>query len=178
MACDAWPHEPAPTDIQRREILPITTLSRPRRGLLLAAVSALFFAPALQAAPGDQPVAAVPAAKLGNDKSRMRTASMPAQGLFVGDQLSEATKSRLTDLVIEALGLRVEMALLVPVGPWTIDGATHNDRDLNTARLNALRRFLNERGIAANRIFVESQIDPKIKEPRLDVQLVGQQAND
>jgi OOP family OmpA-OmpF porin len=187
MACVRGLRGPALPDIQRSEILPITTSSRPRRGLLLSAVSALpfalfalfaFFAPALWAAPGDQPVAAVPAAKLGNDKSRMRTASMPAQGLFVGDQLSEATKSRLTDLVIEALGLRVEMALLVPVGPWTIDGATHNDRDLNTARLNALRRFLSDRGVAANRIYVESQIDPKIKEPRLDVQLVGQQAND
>jgi OOP family OmpA-OmpF porin len=158
--------------------MPVITLSKPRHRLLALACSALLFAPALQAAPGDLPVAAVPAAKLGNDKSRMRTASLPARGLFVGDQLSEATKSRLTDLIIEALGLRVEIALLVPVGPWTIDGATHNDRDLNEARLNALRRFLTERGIDAKRIFVESQIDPKLKEPRLDVQLVGQPAND
>jgi OOP family OmpA-OmpF porin len=132
----------------------------------------------LHAAPGDQPVAAVPAAKLGGDKSRQRTASLPAKGLFVGDQLSESTKAKLTELIIDAIGLRVEIALLVPVGPWVIDGATHTDRDLTTARLNALRSFLTSRGVDPKRIFVESQTDAKVKEPRLDVQLLGQPAND
>ncbi len=132
----------------------------------------------LAAAPGDQPVVAVPAAKLGNDKARMRTASIPAKGLFVGDQLSDSTKARLTELVIEALGLQVQVALLVPVGPWTIDGARHTDQDLNQARLNALRKFLADRGVDPKRIFVESQIDPRIQEARLDVQLLGQTASD
>lgn len=162
---------------------PSTTLSpmRPRRcatvGLLALALTALL-TPAAQAAPGDQPVPAVPAAKLGNDKARVRNASLPGSGLFVGDQLSQSAKARLTDLLIDTLGLRVEVALIVPVGPWVIDGATHTDRDLTTARLNAVRRFLTERGIDPKHIFVESQIDAKVKEPRLDVQLLGSPAND
>jgi OOP family OmpA-OmpF porin len=145
-------------------------------GAALLAASA--FPPAVRAAPGDQPVAAVPAARLANDPSRLRTASIPARGLFVGDQLSEATKARLTELVIEALSLRVQVALVVPVGPWTIDGAQHTDHDLNKSRLGALRKFLADRGVDPQRIFVESQIDAKVREPRLDVQLMGQPAND
>ena len=150
---------------------------RPALALVLTWSAGLLIVPAW-AAPGDQPVPAVPAAKLGGDKSRARTASIPAKGLFVGDQLSDSAKARLTELVIEALGLRVEVALVVPVGPWTIDGAQHTDHDLNKARLDAVRKFLNDRGIDAKRIFVESQIDAKAKEPRLDVQLLGQPAND
>lgn len=133
---------------------------------------------ALQAAPGDQPVPPVAPAKLGTDKARTRTTSLPAKGLFVGDQLSDSAKQKLTELIIDALGLRVEVALVVPVGPWVVDGATHTDRDLTAARLNAVRRFLTERGIQPHRIFVESQTDAKVKEPRLDVQLAGQQATD
>ncbi len=160
-----------------------TTLSqmRPQRCVtarLLALALTALLAPGAQAAPGDQPVSAVPAAQLGNDKARVRTASLPGSGLFVGDQLSESAKAKLIDLLIDALGLRVEVALIVPVGPWVIDGATHTDRDLTTARLNAVRRFLTERGIDPKRIFVESQIDSKVKEPRLDVQILGSPASD
>ena len=90
-----------------------------------------------------------------------------------GDQLSDAAKARLTDLIIDALGLDVEVALLVPTGPWNIDGAGHTDRDLNEARLKALRKFLTDRGIEPKRIFVESRVDAKLTEPRLDVQLIG-----
>ena len=144
-----------------------TTLSqmRPQRCVtarLLALALMALLAPGAQAAPGDQPVSAVPAAQLG----------------FVGDQLSESAKAKLIDLLIDALGLRVEVALIVPVGPWVIDGATHTDRDLTTARLNAVRRFLTERGIDPKRIFVESRIDPKLSEPRLDVQILGSPAGD
>ena len=145
---------------------------------LLALAMALCAVPAAQAAPGDQPVAPLPKAKLGDDKARTRTASLPAKGLFVGDQLTDATKAKLTELILEALGLRVEIALLVPVGPWTIDGAQHTDHDLNKARLDALRKFLADRGVDPKRIFVESQVNSKITEPRLDVQLLGQPAND
>lgn len=147
---------------------------------LLTAVlcaSALLPAAAI-AAPGDQPVKPVPAAKLGEDKAKSRTASIPAKGLFKGDQLTDAAKSKLTDLIIEALGLRVEVALVIPTGPWQIDGSGAGERDLTPARLNAVRKFLTERGIESHRIFVESRVDAKIKEPRLDVQLLGQTAND
>lgn len=161
--------------------LPNGRLLRPPSRLLgstfLSATLLLAAAP-LVAAPGDTPVPPLPAAQLGDNKAKTRTASIPAKGLFVGDQLSESTKARLTELVLEALGLDVQVALLVPTGPWKIDGAGSTDRDLNEARLNALRKFLADRGVSPKRIFVESRTDAKLTEPRLDVQLVGQPAND
>ena len=132
----------------------------------------------LWAAPGDKPVTPLPAGKAAEDKSRMRNASIPAKGLFVGDQLSESTKRKLTDLILDSIGMRIELALLVPTGPWKIDGAGKTDRDLNAARLQSLRRFLTDRGVDPKKIFVESRIDPKIKTPRLDVQLLVSPAND
>jgi OOP family OmpA-OmpF porin len=132
----------------------------------------------LCAAPGDQPVAPLPAAAKPDSKINTRTASLPARGLFVGDKLSDSAKSRLVDLIINAIGLDVEVALLVPVGPWEIDGGGHTDHDLTAARLQSLRKFLTERGIEPRKIFVESRVDPKVTEPRLDVQLVGTPAND
>ena len=129
-------------------------------------------------APGEQPVVAVPS-RMVDQKDKSRTVSMPAKGLFKGDQLTDAAKVQLTDLIINALGLQVEVALLIPVGPWNIDGTGHaGERDLTPARLQALRKYLSDRGVEQNRIFVESRIDPKLKEPRLDVQLVGQPSND
>lgn len=144
---------------------------------LLATALLLATLPAT-AAPGDQPVKPLPAAKAGDDKAKGRTASLPAKGLFKGDQLTDEAKSKLTDLIIEALGLRVEVALVIPTGPWQIDGSGAGERDLTPARLNAVRKFLADRGVESHRIFVESRIDAKIKEPRLDVQLLGQTAND
>ncbi len=130
------------------------------------------------AAPGDQPVAPLPQAQKTDDKSKTRLTSLPAKGLFKGEQLTDAAKSKLVDLIIEARGLNIEVALLIPTGPWQIDGSGANERDLTPARVQALRKFLAERGIEEKRIFVESRIDAKLKEPRLDVQLVGQPAND
>ncbi len=124
------------------------------------------------AAPGDKPVAPLPAGKPGEDKLRTRTTSLPAQGLFVRDQLSESTKAKLTELILGSIGMRIEMALLLPTGNWKIDGAGKGDRDLTAARLQSLRRFLTDRGVDPKKIFVESRVDPKIKTPRLDVQLV------
>lgn len=135
-------------------------------------------APPLWAAPGDKPVPPLPAGKVADDKSRVRKASIPAKGLFVGDKLSESTKARLTELILDSIGMRIEMALLVPTGDWKIDGAGKRDNDLNAARLQALRRFLTDRGVDPRKIFVESRIDPKVKTPRLDVQLLVSQAND
>ena len=120
----------------------------------------------------------LPPAKATDDKTRTRTTSLPARGLFVGDQLSDATKNRLNELILEAIGLQVQVALLVPTGPWQIDGGGHTDRDLTTARLQALRKYLSDRGVDPKRVFVESRVDAKLSEPRLDVQLVGQPATD
>ena len=130
------------------------------------------------AATGDKPVTPLPAGKAAEDKSRQRNASIPAKGLFVGDQLSESTKAKLTQLILDSIGMRIEMALLVPTGPWKIDGAGKSDRDLNAARLQSLRRFLTDRGVDPKKIFVESRTDPKIKTPRLDVQLVVSPTDD
>ena len=146
--------------------------------LTAAWLAAVLSGPAVAQAPaaGERAVKPLPPAQrtAGDDKERVRTASLPARGLFVGDQLSDATKARLTELIIEASGLQVQVALLVPTGPWQIDGGGHGDRDLTEARLKALRSYLTERGVARNRIFVESRIDARLKEPQLDVQLVGQ----
>ncbi len=144
---------------------------------VLAAAFLLATGPA-SAAPGDQPVAPLPQAQKADDKVKTRLTSLPARGLFKGEQLTDAAKSRLVDLIIEARGLNVEVALLIPTGPWQIDGSGANERDLTPARVAALRKFLAERGVEEKRIFVESRIDAKITEPRLDVQLVGQPAND
>jgi OmpA-OmpF porin, OOP family len=168
---------PEPMDRDKKE-----TIMKPRQltltAALLAAAVLLAAAGPAAAAPGDKPVAPVPAAKLSEDKAKGRTASIPAKGLFQGDQLTDAAKAKLTDLIIEALGLRVEVALVIPTGPWQIDGSGAGERDLTPARLNAVRKFLTERGIESQRIFVESRVDAKLKEPRLDVQLLGQPAND
>jgi len=143
---------------------------------LLAAVLCLAAGP-LAAAPGDKPVTPLPKPPV-DDKENTRTVSLPARGLFKGDQLTDSARSQLTELILNALGLQVEVALLVPVGPWQIDGSGQGERDLTPARLQALRKYLTDRGVDPQRIFVESRIDPKLTEPRLDVQLVGRPAND
>lgn len=132
----------------------------------------------LWAASGDKPVAPLPAGKLADDQSRTRKTSLPATGLFVGDKLSESTKSKLTELILGSIGMRIELALLVPTGNWTIDGAGKGDSHLTAARLQSLRRFLTDRGVDSKKIFVESRVDPKIKTPRLDVELVVAPSND
>ena len=152
------------------------TLQIAARVFLIAAVCAT--AQPLWAAPGDKPVAPLPASKNADDKSRVRKTSIPAKGLFVGDKLSESTKAKLTELMMDSIGMRIEMALLVPTGNWKIDGAGKGDNDLNTARLNALRRILTDRGVDPKKIYVESRIDPKVKTPRLDVQLVVAPSNE
>jgi OOP family OmpA-OmpF porin len=138
----------------------------------LLATGMLMASHPLWAAPGDKPVAPLPAGKAGDDKSRTKSTSIPAKGLFVGDQLSDSTKAKLTELILDTIGMRIEVALLVPTGPWKIDGAGKGDKDLNAARLQALRRFLTDRGVDPKKIFIESRTDAKVKTPRLDVQLV------
>ena len=145
-------------------------LLAPSCAVLLAAVY-VTAAPSW-AAPGDRPVAPLAAGKAADDPSRTRNASLPAKGLFVRDQLSESTKAKLTELILGSIGMRIELALLVPTGNWKIDGAGKSDRDMTAARLQSLRRFLTDRGVDPKKIVVESRVDPKIKTPRLDVQLV------
>jgi len=129
--------------------------------------------PAPASAQAAKPAPAMPVAAPIDNKPVPRTASLPAKGLFKGAELSDSAKAQLTDLIINALGLDVEVALIIPTGPWQIDGSGANERDLTDARLQAVRRFLTERGVEPKRVFVESRIDAKIKEPRLDVQLIG-----
>ncbi len=145
------------------------------RGLLVLALSA---AAALAPAAWAQSTAAAAPARADDNGPATRSASIPARGLFNGDQLSDSTKSRLTELMMQAIGSRIELALLVPTGPWQIDGAGQGDTTLNAARLQSLRRFLTDRGVDPSRVVVESRIDEKIKTPRLDVELVTTPAND
>ena len=168
--------------MNRSLLAPIRAVLLPAAVGAVGAVAAVVISAAtalpVWAAAGDKPVAAVPAGKVADDKSRTRNASIPAKGLFVKDQLSEATKSKLTDLMLDSIGMRIELALLVPTGNWKIDGAGKGDNDLTAARLQSLRRFLTDRGVDPKKIFVESRVDPKIKTPRLDVQLVVSPAVD
>ena len=133
----------------------------------------------LAAAPGDQPVQPLPpSTRLADDKQRVRSTTLPARGLFVGDKLSDRARERLGELIVDASDLNVEVALLVPTGPWQIDGSGAGERDLTPARLQSLRRFLTERGVDPKRVFVESRVDEKIAEPQLTLQMVGRPAAD
>jgi len=148
------------------------------RGLLALAVTAAVAVPGAPVAWAQTAKPAAQTAPGSDNKPTTRRTSIPARGLFNGDQLSESTKSQLTDLMMQAIGSRIELALLVPTGPWKIDGAGQGDTQLNTARLQALRRFLTDRGVDPNKVIVESRIDAKIKTPRLDVELVTTPAVD
>lgn len=142
-------------------------------GTAMAATPAAW---AQTAAPAARP--ALQSAANPDNKVTTRSTSIPARGLFNGDQLSESTKRQLTELMLDAIGSRIELALLVPTGPWKIDGAGQDDTQLNTARLQALRRFLTDRGVDPNKVIVESRIDEKITSPRLDVELITTPAAD
>lgn len=153
-------------------------MNRPLLLTVIATVAVLGGGP-LAAAPGDQPVQPLPpSTRLADDKQRARSTTLPARGLFVGDKLSDRARERLGELIVDASDLNVEVALLVPTGPWQIDGSGVGERDLTPARLQSLRRFLTERGVDPKRVFVESRIDEKIAEPQLTLQMVGRPAAD
>lgn len=144
-----------------------------------AALVALLLGGPVAAAPGDQPVQPLPpSARGGDDPARVRSATLPARGLFVGDQLSAAARARLAELLVAAGDLHIEVALLVPSGPWQIDGSGAGERELTPARLESVRRFLAQRGVDPKRIFVESRIDARLSEPQLTVQMVGRPATE
>ena len=144
----------------------------------LVAISITLAAASLQAAPGDQPVKPLPPAAESKTEIKTQTRSLPARGLFQGDRLTESARRQLADLIVDAIGREVEVALLVPTGPWKIDetGAEADERTLTPARLDAVKRFLTERGIDPKKIYVESRTDEKVREPRLDVQIVSRPA--
>jgi OOP family OmpA-OmpF porin len=149
-----------------------------------ARLAALTLAAALVAAAA-APVAAQPAARpatppaaAGANAPQTKTMSIPARGLFEGDKLSALARAKLAELVVNAIGLQVDVALLVPTGPWRIDGSGADERDLTPARLAAVKAFLHQRGVDPKHIYVESRVDEKIAEPRLDVQIIGRPAND
>jgi OmpA-OmpF porin, OOP family len=168
--------------------LPASLAHRVRPAPLLALLLALPLAGApvrawAQAAPSPSPsspsTAPLPvAAPAQPPQIEARTASLPARGLFVGNELSATAKERLTDLIVEALGLQVEVALVVPTGPWQLDGSGADERHLTPARLAAVKRFLQERGVDGRQIYVESRINEQIAEPRLDVQISGRPTSD
>jgi OOP family OmpA-OmpF porin len=132
-------------------------------------------------AKGEQPVKPVPAAALAppaRSDTKSQYATLPAKGLFVGDQLSDAAKKKLAELVIDTIGRRVEVAFIVPTGPWNAEGSGADERDLTPKRIEAVKRYMIERGVAPRQLVVESRIDGKIKEPRLDVQVVTRPGGD
>lgn len=127
------------------------------------------------AAPGSDTTLAqhsVPAAT-GAARSVVRSSTLALRSLFEGERLSAATKARLDAMIDSAADLDVEMALLVPSGPWRLDRRPVDERSLTPARLEALRAYLSQRGVPAARIYVESRIDDSATEPRLVVELVG-----
>ncbi|MFY7974405.1 MAG: hypothetical protein ACOVOT_08260 [Rubrivivax sp.] len=152
----------------------------------LSAFAALLVFSALahaQQAPavGDQPVKPLPAAALAPPaKTDVKTqvATLSAKGLFVGDQLTEVARKKLAELVIDAIGRRVEIALIVPSGPWNLDGSGADERDLTPRRIDAVKRYLVERGVEPRRLVVESRIDQKLKEPQLEVQVLTRPGGD
>jgi OOP family OmpA-OmpF porin len=144
--------------------------------ILLAAALLLTGAARLHAAPGDQPVKPLPAAADAKTQVQVQSRSLPARGLFQGDRLTDSARQQLAELIVDAAGLRVDVALLVPTGPWKIDDSGSDENALTPARLQAVKRFLADRGVDPRHIYVESRIDEKLKEPRLEVQLAGRPA--
>jgi OmpA-OmpF porin, OOP family len=146
----------------------------------LVATALMLAAAALQAAPADPAVKPVPPAAESKTALKTQTRSLPARGLFQGDLLTESARRQLADLIVDAIGQQVEVALLVPTGPWKIDDndPSTDESTLTTARLASVKRFLAERGVDPKKIYVESRIDAKLKEPRLDVQIVSRPAAD
>ncbi len=115
-------------------------------------------------------------ARDGTPKVAVRAASLPARGLFDGDRLSAATMQKLDALLAGTSDLDVEVAFVVPSGPWLTEGGGAGERSLTPARLQAVRDFLTRRGVDTRRIYVENRIDPKSADAHLDVELLGRQA--
>ncbi len=106
----------------------------------------------------------------------MRSATLPARGLFEGDKLSPAAMRQIDQMLVNAGDLDIEFAFVAPTGPWQTDGSSTGERSLTPARLQSLRTHLAQRGVDAKRVYVENRIDPKAAEARLDIELLGKPA--
>jgi OOP family OmpA-OmpF porin len=180
--------DPAPPQVAARSFRPqrlahrhlrSPTMNRrlPAAALVLAAV---VFGTGLPARAAPETPAAIKAARAEEvaaaNRLVARSAVLSAQGLFVGEALSKAAKLHLDALIDDAADLDLEVALLVPSGPWNVGGKVVDDRALTPARLAALRAHLVERGVNPKHIYIESRIDHSATEPRLVLELVGKPA--
>ncbi|OGB06290.1 MAG: hypothetical protein A3E25_00050 [Burkholderiales bacterium RIFCSPHIGHO2_12_FULL_69_20] len=138
-----------------------------------ALLLALHLGTAVAQSPRAAAAVATPAPAPAANRLVIRSNTLPAHGLFDGDRLSDAARARLDAVLAEAADLDVEVALLVPAGPWRLDGQPGDERSLTPARLAALRQHLVQRGLPARRIYVESRIEPSATAPRLVIELVG-----
>lgn len=130
-----------------------------------------------QQTPRPAAMAAAPASAVASaSRLVIRSNTLPGPGLFEGDRLSDTARARLDAMLAQASDLDVEVVLLVPAGPWRLDGQPGDERSLTPARLAALRQHLVQRGLPAKRIYVESRIEPSATVPRLVVELVGRPA--
>ena len=109
-------------------------------------------------------------------KLALRSETLPSRGLFDGDQLSAYARQRLDELIRDAADTDVEVALVAPSGPWKTDSGEAGERSLTPARLQSVRDHLARRGVDPKRIYVENRIDPKAREARLTVELMGRPA--
>jgi OOP family OmpA-OmpF porin len=106
----------------------------------------------------------------------VRSQALPAQGLFDGERLSPSARKQLDTLLADADDIDVEVALVVPAGPWKVEGRVVDEHSLTPGRLRAVKDYLAARGVPTARIYVESRIDNAASEPRLQVELVGKPA--
>jgi OmpA-OmpF porin, OOP family len=155
------------------------TFHRPIMSLMLALALALAVATDSARAAVDPPIAPgtrAPGATALASRSVIKSATLAASGLFDGERLSAATQARLDSMIANAGDLDIEVALLVPSGPWQLAGKAIDEHSLTPARLAALRQHLSRRGVPARHIYVESHIEPSATEPRLVIELVGKPA--
>jgi len=109
-------------------------------------------------------------------KTVIRSATLPARGLFEGDKLSPAAMRQIDQMLADAGDLDIEFAFVAPTGPWQTDGSSVGERSLTPERLRSLREHLARRGVDGKRVYVENRIDPKAAEARLDIELIGKPA--
>jgi OOP family OmpA-OmpF porin len=141
-----------------------------------AAACALVLALTLASLAAVAQTATAAAAKAAESRLVVRSAILSARGLFDGDHLSKSARLHLDALLESASDLDFELALVVPSGPWKVEGKMVDEQSLTPARLAALRAHLAEHGVPAQRIYVESRIDRSLTEPRLVIELVGKPA--
>ena len=107
-----------------------------------------------------------------------RRTSRPARGRCLDDQLGVAARRKLGELIVDAAGLQIEVARVVPTGSRQLEGRGSDERELTPARLAAVKRQLADRGVDSKKVCADSRVDQSLVEPRLEVQLGGRPAFD